>query len=185
MSDNGILTFGDYQLKSGAKSQYYINSEHFTTNAQISKIGEFFADCIRENNIDFDAIIGLAYHGISFLVSTACALFQKYGITVNYCHDRMIADSRGRKICGYTPKDGDRVVIVDDLISSGKNADERIERILKNYNVKIAALVVIANQFEKNTECIGAKMLEEKYATRVYSIISHNDIHQALSKHII
>lgn len=185
MSGNGILMLGNYQLKSGVESSYYINTEQFITNAQISKIGEFFADCIRENNIQFDAIIGLAYHGIAFSVATACALFQKYGITVNYCHDRCVADSRGREICGYTPKDGDRVIIIDDLISSGKNIAERIEKLLKEADVNIAAIVVIANRYEENTECIGAEMIAKKYNTKVYSIISHNDIQQAIVKHII
>lgn len=185
MAGNGILTLGDYQLKSGVKTNYFINTEQFTSNVQISKIGEFFADCIKENNIEFDAIIGLAYQGIAFSVSTACALFQKYGMTVNYCHDRLIADNEGRKICGYTPKDGDKVVIIADIISTGEGIAERIDKIMSKAKVEIAAVVVIANRYDENTKCVGERMLEEKYGTKIYSIVTHNDIQQAISKHIV
>ena len=187
MAGNGILSLGVCTLNSGAESSYYINTENFVSNTQISKIGEFFADCIRENNVEFDAVLGLAYHGISFSVATACSLFQKYGMTVNYCHDRLVADSRGREVCGYTLKDGDRVVIVDDLISSGRSLVERIEKIRKTAQITIAAVVVIANrsEYNDNSVCAGSKMIEEKYHTKVYSIVSHEDIRKAIQKRII
>lgn len=185
MAGNGILTFGDYQLKSGISSPYYIDTERFITNAQIAKIGEYFADCIQENHIQADAIAGLAYHGIAFSAATACALYQKYGITINYCHDRQVPDSKGRDICGYTLKDGDRVIIIDDLITSGKSMDERIERIRQKADVVIEAIVVIANRYIDNSDGKEMINLEEKYNTKIYSIISHEDIMKAMEKHCI
>ena len=185
MVGNGILSFGKFTLNSGIEASYYIDTERFVTNAQISKIGEYFADCIRENDIKADAIVGLAYHGIAFSVATACSLFQKYGITMNYCHDRQTPDSRGREICGYTLKDGDGVIIVDDLLASGKSIEERIDRIRKKADIKIEAVIVIANRYEENSGCIGKKLLEEKYGTKVYSIICHDDIQKAISAKIV
>ncbi|MBP5660833.1 MAG: helix-turn-helix domain-containing protein [Lachnospiraceae bacterium] len=185
MAGTGTLSLGEYQLKSGMKSSYYIDTEKFVTNAQISKIGEYFADCIRENNIEADAIVGLAYHGIAFSVAIACALFEKYGITMNYCHDRQMPDKRGREICGYTLKDGDRVIIVDDLLASGKSIEERIERMRKIADITVEAVVVIANHYEENTACIGKTLLEEKYGAKVYSVITHDDIQKAVEKHYI
>jgi orotate phosphoribosyltransferase len=182
MAGNGILTFGDYQLKSGMKSPYYIDTERFITNAQIAKIGEYFADCIRTNNVQADAVVGLAYHGIAFSAATVCALYQKYGITVNYCHDRQVPDSKGRDICGYTLKDGDRVIIIDDLITSGKSMAERIERIRQKADIVIEAIVVIANRYEESSECDGKINLEEKYGTKIYSIISHEDIVKTMER---
>jgi len=187
MVGNGIINIGERKLKSGVTAPYYINTENFVTNAQIAKIGEYFADCIRENNISFDTVMGMAYHGITFSVATACALFQKYGVTVNYCHDRKVADSRGRELCGYTLKDGDRVVIVDDLISSGGTLDERLKYILSLAKIEIAAVVVIADRMvctDKQTG-IGSKMIEEKCNTKVYSIITEEDIQSALYKGIV
>lgn len=187
MADNGILNFKDVQLKSGAQAHFYLDSENFTTNAQIAQIGEFFADCIRENNIEFDTILGLAYHGIAFSVATACALYRKYGVVVNYCHDRRIPDSRDRMLCGYTLRDGDRVVIIDDLISSGKTLSERLDTIINQANVQIAAVVVIADRMmQQDTEgLIGSKLIEEKYHTKLYSVITEEDIEHAIRNRIV
>lgn len=177
---NGILNIGEYTLRSGEKSPYYINTENFVTNEQISKIGEYFADCICENHVEADVVMGMAYHGIAFSASTACALYQKYGLTMNYCHDRRVPDSRGRLLCGYTLKDGDKVIIVDDLISSGVSLEERIAQIKKSANVEIAAiLVVVANRSE------AIKMFEKKHNTKVISIITNDDIQNAITKKIV
>ena len=187
MAGNGILQFGDYTLKCGTGANYYINTENFTTNAQIAKIGEYFADCIREHNIEFDTVMGMAYHGIAFSAATAYSLFQKYGITVNYCFDRKVPDSRGRMLCGYSLQDGDKVVIVDDLMSSGKTLMARLEEIKKMADVEIAAVIVIADRMIPNEETgqFGSSMVEEQYKTKVYSIISGKDIQHALEIGII
>lgn len=117
MLGNGIIKTGEFELKHGQKKNYYLDTEKFTSNAQIAKIGEYFADCIRENNLEFNVLMGLAYHGIAFSTATACALFNKYGVTVDYCFDRKVADSKGRMICGHTLKDGDKVVLVDEMVA--------------------------------------------------------------------
>ncbi len=177
---NGILSIGEYTLRSGEKSSYYINTENFVTNEQISKIGEYFADCICENHVEANVVMGMAYHGIAFSTSTACALYQKYGLTMNYCHDRRVPDSRGRLLCGYTLRDGDRVIMVDDLFTSGVSLEERITQIKESAKVEIAAiLVVVANRSE------AIKMLVEKYNTKVISIITNEDIQNAITKKIV
>lgn len=187
MSDSGILQFEGEKFKEGISNSFYLNTENFATNAQIARIGEYFADCIQENHLAFDAIIGLAYHGISFSIATAYALFQKYGFVVNCCYDRKISDSRGRWICGYTPKDGDRVVLVDDLISSGQMISERLDRVTTLAKIKVEAIVVIADRMIATDEnaMIGSKMLEEKYHTKVYSIITEKDIEHAIQQKIL
>ncbi len=182
MAGNGIITFGDFKLKSGIDSKYYIDTEKFTTNAQIAKIGEYFADCIRANHIEADAIVGLAYHGIAFSAATAVSLYQKYGVTVNYCHDRQMPDNRGREICGYTLKDSDRVIIIDDLATSGQSIAERIEKIRQKANVTITAIVVIVNRNGED-DCKEQIDLAKKYNTKIYSIISNEDIIKAMEKH--
>lgn len=161
-----------------------MNSEKFTTNAQIAKIGEYFADCIRENGIQYDVIVGLAYHGIAFSTVASCSLFQKYGVTTDFCFDRKVPDSRGRKICGHTLKDGDKVIIVDDLISIGKTLCERIDQLKEEANIEVVAVIVIVNLVneEAREKGLGAKMLEERYGAKVYSIITDKDINDYLNK---
>lgn len=182
MLGNGILQTGEFVLKNGQRKNYYLNSEKFTTNAQIEKIGEYFADCIQEHHIVFDVIMGLAYHGIAFSTATACALFQKYGITADYCFDRKVADSRGRILCGHTLKDGDKVVIVDDLMSTGLTLCERINRLKEVADIDVTAVIVIADltNDEVAAQELGTGMVEEKYGAKVYSIITEKDIQQFL-----
>ena len=122
MADAGVLKRGKFEIK-GTESDYFVNTENFTTNIHLAKLGEFFADLIMEAHLDFDCIVGMAYHGISFAAATATILANKYGITVNYCSDRKVPDSRGRNICGHTLEDGERIVIVDDLIATGGSAE--------------------------------------------------------------
>lgn len=182
MVGNGILEQKDCTLKSGVPASFFINSEKFVTNAQIAKIGEYFADCIREKNLEFDVIMGMAYHGIAFSAAAAYALFQKYGVTVRYCHDRKVKDSRGRSLCGYTLKDGDRVILVDDVISSGKTISKCMEEIMKITRIEVAAILVIADRMIPGTVTgkTGAKLLEETYHTKVYSVITEEDIQRYL-----
>lgn len=182
MLGNGILQTGDFQLKSGQRKNYYLDTEKFTTNAQIAKIGEYFADCIRENHVEYNVVMGLAYHGIAFATSTANALFQKYGETVSFCYDRKGAGSKGRIQCGYTLQDGDRVVIVDDLMSTGLTICERIDRLKEVADVEIAAVVVIADltNEEAREKGLGPILLEKKYGAKVYSVITEEDVKKVL-----
>ena len=183
MLGNGILQIGEFDLKGGQKKNYYLNSEKFTTNAQIAKIGEYFADCIRENGIQYDVIVGLAYQGIAFSTATSCSLFQKYGVTTDFCFDRKVSDSRGRKICGHTLIDGEKIIIVDDLITTGKTLCERIDRLKEQADIDVVAVIVIANLVneEAREKGLGENMLEERYGTKVYSIITDKDINDYLN----
>ena len=186
MSKNRILCKGEFTLKNGSESNYYINTENFTTNVQISKIGEVFADCIRENDLEYDAIVGLAYHGIGFSAATAVALYHKYGVTTQYCYDRCVPDSRGRMLCGHTLQDGEKIIIVDDVMTTGISVDERIENLLKAADIRVEAVIVIINRGTLAAdELNGAKKLEEKYGAKVYSLITDKDIEMALKKGII
>lgn len=187
MADAGVLKIGSFNLH-GYETGYYVESERFTTNAQYARLGEYFADCIRENNLVFDCIVGMAYHGISLSVATALALYNKYGVTVNYCHDRKTPDSRGRKVCGHTLEDGERVIIVDDLINSGDTLTARIERLRESADIKIVAAVVIVERYESGMEAYhpnGADILREKYGAQVLSVVNGDDISMAVSRGII
>lgn len=185
MAKNQILCKGNFELKNGGISNYYINTEQFTTNAQISKIGEVFADCIRENNIQFDTIVGLAYHGIGFSTATAVALHNKYGMTTQFCYDRKVPDSRERWICGHTLQDGEKIIIIDDVITTGRSIEERINRLKEQANIEIAAVIVIINRCNQAEKSLGVSMLEEKYGAKVYSLITDEDIRMAHKNGII
>ena len=187
MADAGVLKRGKFNVK-GVESEFYLDTERFTTNLHLAKLGESFADLIMEARIDFDSIMGVAYHGTSFAAATAVALASKYGKTVNFFSDRRVPDSRGRIICGHTPEDGERVIIVDDLINSGKTVMNAIERIRTIADIKVSGLAVIADRYEKNMQKAfpsGAKELEETYGTRILTIVEGEDIIRAIEKGIV
>ena len=179
MLKNGILRFSS--SAEDEKQEYRINSERFTTNMQLNAIGEEFAEILLDERVAFDAIMGVAYHGIGFATSTAMALRSRYACTTHFCYDRIEPDCRGRTICGYTPCDGDRIVIVNDVIANGKETDKHIARLLDCAKVEIAAILVVA---EIRSELEGRRRLEEKYHTRVYSLVTDEDIQSVLKKGI-
>lgn len=187
MADTGALKRGSFELH-GYQSEYYVDSERFTTNAHFAKLGEYFADCIRENRLAFDCIVGMAYHGISLSAATALALYNKYGVTVNYCHDREQEDSRGRGICGHTLEDGERVIIVDDLINSGDTVIGRIEKLRAKADIRIVAVVAIVERYETDMKIHhpnGADILRDKYGAKVLSVVNGDDIAHAIKSGIV
>ncbi len=178
MQNNQILCPEKCELRHGGTAEYYINTENFNTNAQIARIGEYFADCIREHHLQFDTLVGLAYHGIAFSAATAAALFNKYGITVNYCYDRKMPDSRGRMICGHSLQDGERAVVIDDVLTTGKTLEQRIDRLRTMADITVAAVIVIVNRKGRTAEndCSGQDRIRQKYDAEVYSVITDEDI---------
>lgn len=175
MKNNQILCLKECELKHGGTAEYYVNTENFNTNSQIAKIGEYFADCIRENHLEFDTLVGLAYHGIAFSATTATTLFNKYGITVNYCYDRKVPDSRGRTICGHSLQDGERVVIIDDVMTTGITLEQRIDQLKSIADINVMAVIVVVNR-KTQMDNSGEDRIRNKYNAEVYSIITDKDI---------
>ena len=180
MYDSGVMTF------TPDASRYWINTEKFSTNLQVAQIGEFFADFIIESNIGFDVIFGLAYHGIAFASAVAFALYHKYGVTTGFCHDRLIPDRSGRGICGHTPQKGDRIIVIDDLMGTGKTLERRLTHLKEFAHVEIAAIIVIADrQISTQDGLSGSERIAQKYNTHVYSVIADEDIRAAIEKGVI
>ena len=99
MSDSGVLTFGEFTLKSGRKAPYFINAGKYMTGAQIAKLGGFYADCIKDNGFDAKILFGPAYKGVPLAVSAVAALYNKYGDDRFYCFDRKEVKDHGEGEC--------------------------------------------------------------------------------------
>ncbi|NLM83281.1 MAG: orotate phosphoribosyltransferase [Clostridiales bacterium] len=183
MMNAGVLTFGDFITKSGRRTPYFINTGQYKTGAQISALGDFYADIIMESGEKFDALYGPAYKGIPLVAAAASSLYRKYGRDVPYCFNRKEAKDHGEGglIVGYQPKDGDTLAIVEDVVTAGTAVRETMALLGRVARVKIAALFVSVDRMERGTGSLSAlDELRKEYGIAVYPIVTVRDIIAAL-----
>ncbi|MBO5137564.1 MAG: orotate phosphoribosyltransferase [Spirochaetaceae bacterium] len=189
MSESGVLTFGDFTLKSGRKAPYFINTGNYMKGEHLSRLGGFYADCIKENSIDADILFGPAYKGVPLAVSAAVSLYAKYGIDMYYCFDRKEAKDHGEGgvFVGRQPKDGDKIIIVEDVMTSGKALKEVLPKLQSAANVKVSAMVITVDRMEKalDSQLSAVQAAYKEYGIPVYSIVTINDIIKAIENGII
>ncbi|MDE5576644.1 MAG: orotate phosphoribosyltransferase [Oscillospiraceae bacterium] len=189
MVDSGVLTFGEFTLKSGRISPYFMNSGNYKTGAQLARLGEFYAECIHDNGIEFDTLFGPAYKGIPLAVSTAVALYGKFGIDVNYCFDRKEAKDHGEGGCivGKQLTDGEKVVIIEDVMTSGKALREVMPKLKEAANVNVAAMVIQVDRMEKglNGDKSAVQEVSGEFGVNIYPIVTMNDIIDAIRDGIV
>ena len=154
MVDNGVLKFGEFTLKSGRKAPYFINTGNYKSGAQLAKLGEYYARCIEENNIEADTLVGPAYKGIPLAVTTAVALFNNHGKDLNYCFDRKEVKDHGEGglFVGKQLVDGERVILIEDVMTSGKALREMLPKLASAAKVEIAGMVISVDRMEKGLE---------------------------------
>lgn len=189
MVNSGVLTFGEFTLKSGRLSPYFMNSGNYKTGAQLAKLGEFYAECIHDNGIEFDTLFGPAYKGIPLAVSTAVALYGKFGIDVNYCFDRKEAKDHGEGGCivGKQLTDGERVVIIEDVMTSGKALREVMPKLKEAADVSVSAMVIQVDRMEKglNGDKSAVQEVSGEFGVNIYPIVNMNDIIEAIGDGIV
>ncbi len=189
MVDSGVLTFGEFTLKSGRLSPYFMNSGNYKTGAQLARLGEFYAECIHDNGIKFDTLFGPAYKGIPLAVSTAAALYTKFGIDVNYCFDRKEAKDHGEGGCivGKQLADGERVVIIEDVMTSGKALREVMPKLKEAANVDVAAMIIQVDRMEKglNGDKSAVQEVSGEFGVNIYPIVNMNDIIESIEDGVV
>ena len=128
MVESQVLKFGDFTLKSGRKSPFFMNAGGYVTGSQLKKLGEYYAKAIHNKyGDDFDVLFGPAYKGIPLAVVTAMAYSELYGKEIRYCSDRKEEKDHGAdkgSFLGSKLQDGDRVVMIEDVTTSA----------IRNYN---------------------------------------------------
>ena len=191
MVESDGLKFGDFTLKSGRKSPFFMNAGAYVTGYQLKKLGEFYARAIHDNfGTDFDVLFGPAYKGIPLSVVTAVAFHDLYGKEVKYCSDRKEAKDHGAdkgNLLGYQLADDDRVVMVEDVTTSGKSIDETYPKVTAAANVEIRGLIVSLNRMEvgKGGVTTAQKEIEARYGFPVASIVSMAEVVEVLHNHEI
>lgn len=127
MVESNVLKFGDFTLKSGRKSPFFMNAGAYVTGTQLRKLGGFYARAIHDRfGLDFDVLFGPAYKGIPLAVAASMAISEMYGVDVRYCSNRKEVKDHGDKgiLLGSSLEDGSRVVIIEDVTTSGKSIEE-------------------------------------------------------------
>ena len=174
----GVLTFGDFTTKSGRKTPYFINTGNYRTGAQAAALGDYYAACIHENLAaagGADVLFGPAYKGIPLAVSAAASLYRSYGEDYPYCFNRKEAKDHGEggTMVGAKVRDGDRIAIVEDVVTAGTAVRESIALFREIADVKITALFVSVDRMEKGTGTRSAlDELRQDYGIAVYPIVT-------------
>lgn len=184
MVDSDVLKFGEFTLKSGRKSPFFMNAGAYVTGTQLRKLGEYYAKAIHDNyGLDFDVLFGPAYKGIPLSVATTMAISELYGKDIRYCSNRKEAKDHGDAgiLLGSKIKDGDRVVIIEDVTTSGKSIEETFPIIQAQGKVEIKGLIVSLNRMEKGKGDKSAlEEIQEKYGFPANAIVNMAEVTEHL-----
>ncbi|MGI6511433.1 MAG: orotate phosphoribosyltransferase [Catenisphaera adipataccumulans] len=176
-----VLKFGDFTLKSGRKSPFFMNAGGYVTGSQLKQLGQYYARAIVETyGKDFDVLFGPAYKGIPLAVVTAVALDELYGLEVRYCSDRKEAKDHGADKGGFLGtklKDGDRVVMIEDVTTSGKSMAETVPKVRGAADVQIVGLMVSLDRNERGKGTKTAlKEISDLYGFPTAAIVSMPEV---------
>ena len=189
MVENGVLTFGEFTLKSGRKAPYFINTGNYKTGAQLARLGEYYAECIVDNGIDGETLVGPAYKGIPLAVTTAVALWNNHGKDLNYCFDRKEVKDHGEGglFVGKQLKDGEKVILVEDVMTSGKALREMLPKLEAAAKVNVTGMVISVDRQEKalNSDLSAVQEAYKEFGIKVSSIVTMEDIISAIEEGII
>lgn len=180
MVDSQVLKFGEFTLKSGRKSPFFMNAGGYVTGTQLSRLGEYYAKAIHDNyGDDFDVLFGPAYKGIPLSVATSIAFARLYGKEIRYCSNRKEIKDHGDTgiLLGSKIKDGDRVVIIEDVTTSGKSIEETFPIIRARGDVSILGLMVSLNRMERGkTDKAALDEIRELYGFGANAIVTMEEV---------
>ena len=185
MVESDVLKFGDFTLKSGRKSPFFMNAGAYVTGAQLAKLGEYYAKAIHDKyGLDFDVLFGPAYKGIPLSVATVIAISKLYGKDIRYCSNRKEVKDHGDTgiLLGTKLKDGDRVVIIEDVTTSGKSIEETFPILKEQADVTIKGLMVSLNRMEvgKGGKKSALDEIRDLYGFETGAIVSMAEVTEYL-----
>lgn len=187
MMSADVLRFGEFKTKSGRLTPYFVNTGNYKTGKQIATLGKFYAELIKETcGEEFDAMFGPAYKGIPLAAATAATLATEYDIDKPYFFNRKEVKDHGEggSLVGYKPVDGDRVIIIEDVITAGTAIRETMPILLGSADVKVNDMFISVNRCEvgQNSEKTAIMEVKEDFGINVHSIISVADIYEYLKE---
>lgn len=180
MVDSNVLKFGEFALKSGRKSPFFMNAGAYVTGSQLRRLGQFYAQAIHDNyGTDFDVLFGPAYKGIPLAVATTIAFSELYGRDIRYCSNRKEIKDHGDVgiLLGSDLNDGDKVVIIEDVTTSGKSIEETFPILTAQANVDVVGLMVSLNRQERGkTQQNALAEIREVYGIETGAIVTMEEV---------
>ena len=189
MVDNGVLKFGEFTLKSGRIAPYFINTGNYKTGKQLAKLGEYYAACIHDNGLQAETLVGPAYKGIPLSVATAVAMYHNYDTEMNYCFDRKEVKDHGDGglFVGKQLVEGEKVIIIEDVMTSGKALREILPKLEAAANVNVVGMIISVDRREKGltSDLSAVSEAKKEFGIDVYSVVTMDDIISAIEDGVI
>ena len=180
-----VLRFGDFITKSGRRTPYFINTGNYKTGAQIATLGKYYAALVQETVGDnFTAMFGPAYKGIPLATSCAAQLYTLYGMDKPYFFNRKEAKDHGEggSLIGYKPLDGDKIVIIEDVITAGTAVRETLPVLQAAAKVTVEDMFISVNRCEvgQTPGKTAITEVEEEFGIKVHALVTVEDIRDYL-----
>lgn len=189
MVKSQVLRFGDFVTKSGRQTPFFVNTGFYRTGEQLKRLGEYYAQAIKASfGTDFDLLFGPAYKGIPLSVTASIAMSSLYGADIRYCSNRKEVKDHGDKgiLLGSPLKDGDQVVIIEDVTTAGTSIRETLPILQAQANVKVLGLVVSVDRCERGTGTKSAlDEIQESFGIRTSAIVTMKEVTQYLTGTVI
>lgn len=182
-----VLRFGQFVTKSGRHTPYFVNTGNYKTGLQSSRLGSFYAELIHETvGGEFEAMFGPAYKGIPLVTSCAGALARDYGMDKPFFFNRKEAKDHGEggSLVGYKPQDGDRVIIIEDVITAGTAIRETMPVLESCAKVHVPDMFISVNRCEvgQTPGTTAVMEVKEEFGIRVHALVTVQDIHEYLKE---
>ncbi|WP_126452554.1 orotate phosphoribosyltransferase [Sulfuriflexus mobilis] len=173
----GVLCFGEFTLKSGRLSPYFFNSGLFNTGESLARLGRYYAESIEQSGIEYDCIFGPAYKGIPLVATASVALYDHHQRNVPYVFNRKEAKDHAEGGITVGAKLKGRVLIIDDVISSGMSVDESVE-IIRAARATPAGVAISLDRMERGrgSELTAIQAVEKRHGIKVASIVTLDDL---------
>ena len=186
MLESNVLKFGEFTLKSGRRSPFFMNAGAYVTGTQLRRLGDYYAQAIYEHyGTGFDILFGPAYKGIPLAVACAMAFSERYGKDVRYCSNRKEEKDHGDAgiLLGSPVRDGDRVVIIEDVTTSGKSGEETVPILKAQGDVQILGLMVLLDRMERGKGMVSAlSEIRNTYGFDAHAIVTMADVYACLKE---
>ncbi len=185
MMQSDVLRFGEFKTKSGRLSPYFINTGNYKTGAQIATLGKFYASCIIDSIGDkFDAMFGPAYKGIPLVTAAAASLATWHNMDKPFFFNRKEVKDHGEggSLVGYIPTDGDRVIIIEDVITAGTAVRETVPILKAQGDVSVTDMFISVNRAEVGADGkhTAVQEVKEQFGITVHALVDVTDIYEYL-----